>query len=132
MSIAIRSGAARVVASGTVTTFGGQPLVFDLADGDPMRVEMHFVRDQTTEDVAVLSEEFDGGFRFRLVNFDGIDGRGSARPVLLGEDGKDLLFFHFRVMRFGITDDRTVFYTFYRTRKEDVGWQPVVGAGDRG
>jgi len=131
MAVAIRSGAARVLATGTVTTFGGQSLIFDLAGQDPIQVELAFRSDEAVDGPAVSSEDTDEGYRLELVNFDGTEGRGSSRPVLLGEDGDDLLFFHFRVMRFGVTEDRTVFYTFFRAAKADVGWQPVVG-GEEG
>jgi len=132
MGIAIRSGAATVVASGTVTAFGGQPLTFDLGSPSSLCVELEFVSDPKTPEPAVVTEAIAEGFRLVLTNFDGTDGRGSARPVLLGEDGEDLLFFHFRVMRFGLTEDRTVFYSFYRVGKEAVGWQPLVGEEDSG
>ena len=126
MAIGIRSGAARVVASGTVTTFGGQPLVFDLPAPENMRIELRFRTDETVPGVAVDSEALPEGYVFELVNFDDTQGRGSARPVLIGERGDDLVFLHFRVMRFGLTEDRTVFYTFFRTNKGAVGWRPVV------
>jgi hypothetical protein len=45
--------------------------------------------------------------------------------MLLGEIGADLFFLHFRVSRFGRSDDRTVFYTLYRVVKTDVGWTPT-------
>lgn len=122
----IRSGPATVQACGTVTAFGGQPLVFELeiAD-DPFRVELAFASQPAHDDVAVHTEHLEAGFRFLLVNFDGADGRGSAVPVLLGEVGDVLLFLHFRVFRYGRTDDRTVHYTFYTTSKDEVGWQPA-------
>jgi len=132
MGVAIRSGASAVEASGTVTPFGGQPLVFEIGSSDPMRGELVFVADDSIDGASVSTENLPGGFRMVLANFDGTEGRGSARPVLLGEDGPDLMFFHFRVMRFGATEDRTVFYTFYRARKQDVGWDPVVAVGDKG
>ena len=126
MSIAIRSGASVVEASGSVTTFGGQPLIFEVGRKRLQRVELIFETDASDTAVSVKSEELEDGYRLRLTNFDGTEGRGSAQPVLLGEDGEELMFFHFRVMRFGATEDRTVFYTFYRARKEDVGWKPLV------
>lgn len=128
MSIEIRSGPGRVIASGEATTFGGQPLRFDLTlDECPLAVEMAFRSDPSVSDVAVESARVEALLRFDLVNFDGPDGRGSARPVLLGEIGDALVFLHFRVFRWGRTDDRTVHYTFYRVAKPDVGWTPSTG-----
>ena len=132
MSVTIRSGAARVLASGTVTTFAGHSLLFSLGETDPMQVELSFRVDDQIVGPAVNTVEVPGGMRLELANFDGTEGRGSARPVLLGQEGDDLLFFHFRVMRFGATEDRTVFYTFYRADKSEVGWQPVAGVDPRG
>ena len=73
------------------------------------------------EDAAKLS--------LRLVNFGGTAGRGSAQPVLLSETPRDLLFFHFRVFRYGRTDDHTVHYTFYRVAKDQVGWRDTTEEG---
>jgi len=125
MTLRIRSGPARVIASGEVTGFGGHPLRFDLdLDGVPFSVELTFGSDGG--DVHVVAEPVPDGLRFSLRNFDGPDGRGSAVPVLLGELGDELVFLHFRAFRWGRTDDRTVHYTFYAVEKEAVGWQPTA------
>lgn len=131
MLVSVHSGPAEVVAHGMVTCFATQPLSFLLDAGIPVRVEMVFATDPSLPDVHVdlQSEDDPHGnavMRFRLANFDRPDGRGSAMPVLLGEVGSELLFFHFRVFRFGRTEDRTVHYTFYRVAKSAVGWKPAA------
>lgn len=125
MALVIRSGPAAVIASGEVTGFGGQAIRFDLREEElTFAVELGFESDPAAPELAVHTEQLPDGLRLRLVNFDAADGRGSAVPVLLGELGDELLFMHFRVFRWGRTDDRTVHYTFYRAGKDDVGWQP--------
>lgn len=131
MAVVARSGPAQVLAHGEVTTFLGHPLTLDLQlDTGVLAVDLAFVSDEATEGLRVDTHETERGLAFTLVNFDQADGRGSARPVLLGELGDDLLFFHFRVFRFGATHDHTVHYTFYRVTKAEVGWTPLVEAAD--
>jgi hypothetical protein len=125
MTIAIASGAADVVGSGTVTTFGGQSLkLLAVLKEGRILVDLHFSTDPELEDVSIRTEATPDGMALYLVNFEGAEGRGSAVPVLLGELNDDLIFFHFRVFKFGNTVDWTVHYTFYRASKERVGWTP--------
>lgn len=115
MPMQITSGPAHVLAAGDVTTFAGHGLVLRLdLDGVDVAVELEFQSDPSIEDVMVGTEEIPGGYRIRCVNFDGPDGRGSSVPVLVGSIGSDGIFLHFRVFRWGRTDDRTVHYSFYR------------------
>lgn len=125
MELRIQSGPGRVIASGEVTTFAGHPLRFELElDGVPLCCELLFQDAEKPDEVDVTSEPLTNGRRFRLRGFDGASGRGSAVPVLLGELGEVLIFLHFRVFRWGRTEDRTVHYTFYATPKDDVAWEP--------
>ncbi|MCB9683637.1 MAG: hypothetical protein H6735_01190 [Alphaproteobacteria bacterium] len=122
----VESGAARVVASGVVTTFGGNDLSIDLDLGaDRVRVELVFT--STGGEPSVRTEDLPKGYRLCCDNFDDPYGRGSAEPVLLGALGDDLIFLHFRVQLFGRSVDRTVTYTFYRAKKADLGWVPKDG-----
>lgn len=125
MALQIRSGPARVIAAGEITAFGGHPLRFDLDHhGATIAVELVF---EEGDGAAVVSEPLPDGYRFRLRGFEGADGRGSAVPVLLGELGHELIFFHFRVFRWGRTEDRTAHYTFYAVEQSAVGWTPEPG-----
>jgi hypothetical protein len=133
--LSISSGPARVLADGAVTTFGAHPLYFELDLGaDAAAAEaptvlalgIRFLSDAADPNPRVASMGLDDGFRLDLINFDGADGRGSAQPVLIGEVGEDLVFLHFRVFRFGRSEDRTLMYTFYRVSKTEVDWSPVV------
>ncbi len=115
MAAILTSGPAAILASGEATTYGGHGLRLELVvEAATVAVELRFDTDPEVEDVAVRSERIDGGYRFTCVNFDGPDGRGSSVPVLLCGLGEDGIFFHFRVFRWGRTEDRTVHYTFYR------------------
>lgn len=123
MSVSVRSGPARVIASGTSTTFFGQDLVFEVDHGPiPFTVALGWIDDPAHEGVDVRTSWPDGGTRFDLVNFDGSDGRGSASPVLITEVEDDLIFFHFRVFRYGRTQDRTVHWCFYAAPRAEVAW----------
>lgn len=127
MAVSITSGPATVLEHGTVTTFGGLDLhlQIELVEGS-WSVQLVF-RDHGDGSPAVSTETTDEGTIFECVNFTGVEGKGSAAPVLLGELGGDLIFFHFRVFQHGHSDDRTVHYTFYRVHKDAVDWQPSSG-----
>ncbi|MBA2319536.1 MAG: hypothetical protein H0V89_00135 [Deltaproteobacteria bacterium] len=109
------SGPARVLATGTVTTFDGFPLVLGIDHPLELEIELRFLSDPAVPDVA-LRDIGQAGRRisWELVNFDGPDGRGSAAPVLVADTGENRIYLHFRVFRYGRTLDRTVHYTFYQ------------------
>ena len=133
MTLRIRSGAATVIASGTVASFGGNTLRYELSLPERLFVlELVFHSDAGRPDPRVESVPTDDGYVFGLYNFDAQEGRGSARPVLLADLGDDALFLHFRVSHHGRTDDRTVQYTFYRVAKAAIAWTPVVPEADGG
>lgn len=115
MTVAARSGPAQVISAGSITTFEGNGLALEVRQPEgQLRLELSFRTDPAVEDVAVDSTFGDAGVSLVLTNFDKADGRGSARPVLLGVLGPDALYFHFRVHRYGRTPDRTIHYTVYR------------------
>lgn len=127
VDVDVRSGPARVVDGGVVATFHGHglslsPRVDDGPEGVRARVEFTF--ESAGGEPAVVAEPLPGGYRLRCVD---MDGRGSAEPVLLGELGDDLLFFHFQIQRFGRAIDRFVTWTVFRVAKADVGWRPAGG-----
>jgi hypothetical protein len=125
MAYSIRSGPAKVIATGSVTGFFGHPIRFAVGYLDRTHVlELEFSSAPEIADVEVQTEWLPDGMKLLLVNFDRPDGRGSANPVLLAEFEEELLFFHFRVFRLGQSNDRTVHYTFYAVRKQDVDWTP--------
>jgi len=120
----ISSGPARVLDTGSVTAFRGHPLTLQTTLSDVVfGVTFTFASDASVADVAVEPSTSGHDLTLRCVNFDSAEGRGSSEPVLLGECGPDLLFFHFRVFKYGRTHDRTVAYTFYAVDKETIGWQ---------
>ncbi len=124
----ILSGPARVVESGLVTTFMGNPVKLILETG--ATVELAFQTTPDQPDIRVETEWTDEGICFHCFNFDDESGRGSREPALLGEMGEDLLFFHFRVFLWGTTVDRTIHYTFYAVNKEAVSWESQTGADE--
>jgi hypothetical protein len=118
----LTSGPATVIASGEATTFAGCGLHFGFeVDRVPFTLNMTFSTDDAVEDVAVQVTSTEHGLALHCTNFDDASGRGSAVPVLLGPVEDDLIFVHFRVLRFGKTEDRTVHYTFYRTSASVLG-----------
>lgn len=129
MSSIASSGPARIVAAGQVTTFAGHGLLLEVDVGIPLEVELIFATDAARDGLAVeLVPTPPPRIAWRLVNFDGADGRGSADPVLVAEVADDLVFLHFRVFRFGRTADRTVHYTLYLVAKAAIGWVPASPA----
>jgi hypothetical protein len=121
----IRSGPAIVLDTGLVTGFGGHPIHFTVTLNQvPFLVALEFHSDGGEIRVETRTEA--DGLVLTCVNFDSAEGRGSSHPVLLGEAGEDLLWMHFKVFRYGRTDDRTVHYTFFRAAKADVGWTPLA------
>lgn len=126
MPIATRSGPAVILASSTITAFMAHPLVINLDLPFPLQIEFHFRTDADVEDVAVHIETGDDRFKLICVNFDKPDGRGTSVPVLLGALESLLLFMHFRVFRYGNTEDRTVHYTLYGVDKDVVDWTPLT------
>lgn len=130
--IDVWSGPARIVGQGMVTTFGGNPLYFDLHLPErAFAFGLSFRDDPDLPGPRVEHAVYGDGVRLEAVNFDA-DGRGSAAPVLLDDLGEHLLFLHFRVWRHGASIDRTVHYTFFYAAKADVDWQPVVRDADDG
>ena len=122
----IQSGPARVIDTGTVTAFMGFPLRFEVVHSQVrIAVELVFVTDPEREGIDVASEYVGACLRLTCTNFDTPEGRGSSRPVLLGEAGKDAVFLHFKVFRYGQTDDHTVHYTFFAADRDDIGLQPA-------
>lgn len=124
MLVGATSGPARILASGDVCTFFGHPLelVFSVADGRTYTVTFRFRSDVDVDGVAVETAPEPWGLELTLVNFDDASGRGSATPVLLGEQDGVLYFLHFRVFRHGRSDDRTVQYTLFEASAQAVGW----------
>ena len=114
----IQTGPARVISSGSATTFGGAGMALHLSvDGVPFDLVLQFATDESVEDVDVRLEPIDTGLILTCVNFDTAEGRGSAVPVALGSVGDDVVFAHFRVFRHGRTSDRTIHYTFFRAAR---------------
>lgn len=119
--LVVRSGPATVIAQGEATTFDGNGLRLALrVDEVAIALEFDFQSDPSVKGVRVDTVELAQGYRLTCVNFDRADGRGSAIPVLLAEVGEDLIWVHFRVFRWGVTEDRTVHYSFYRVGREQI------------
>jgi hypothetical protein len=126
--ITLRSGPADVIASATVTTFGGASLVAEVPfDGGVYTIELVF---RPGSSPSVRATPLERGWSYELTGFDDTYGRGSAEPVLLASSDSALLWMHFRVLRYGNSPDRSVHLTFYRTDKESVRWQPGGDASE--
>jgi len=123
----LTSGPARILSSGTATTFLAHPLSVSvqLVDQTWYRIDFRCAVDPQVQGPQVSTQAEPWGITLRLVNFE--DGRGSAVPVLLGESGDQLYFLHFRVFRYGRTRDHTVHWTVFVAGKQDVDWDPDAG-----
>lgn len=132
MSIRIHSGHAEVVDHGTVTTCWGRSLLLEMEISEARSV-VELIFDESGDGEAAIETEYtEAGLKLVCRRFGSEGGRGSSEPVLLGAFDDWLLLFHFRVFRYGKTEDRTVQYTFYRVNKADVNWKPLVGDEDSG
>ena len=104
----------------------GHPITLKIRDNSiSTQVRFEFVDDGG--EFAVRSAKEELGWAFQVHNCNSADGRGTAKPVLLGHTDTDLLFLHFRVFLYGKTEDYTVHYTFFAVNKEAVGWQATSG-----
>lgn len=125
MIVQCKSGPASILASGEVTTFFGHDLDLSVPLGDAqLHLQLCFVDDAAHPGLDVRAAASEQGWRLDLVNFREVTGRGSAEPVLLGEHGEHLIFFHFRVSCWGRSADRAVHYTLFKVPKHDVSWTP--------
>ncbi len=120
----ITSGHAEILHHVQVTSFGGAPIRLELEEELGYSLVFTYTSDPDLQDVAVRTSVLGDEMRFELVNFDGADGRGSATPVLLGEQDEHIYLMHFRSFLFGRTIDHTLHLTIYRVRKADVDWTP--------
>lgn len=113
MPTRIWSGDAIVLDGGSVTTFFGGPLWFevDLPSGRVFTLRVLFRTDGGAPRVEASVQE--GQCDLLLIDFDGASGKGSAEPVLLASGAEGRFFVHFRVFRHGTTGDREFSYTFF-------------------
>lgn len=130
MGVIINSGPAKVVDSGSTTTFMGHPLTLRVALDERRYYEIEFRFTDVEEPPGPTAEtEISGsGIVIELRNFHDVAGRGSGQPVLLGEQGELLYFLHFRVWHSGRTADPMVHYTVFSATKEAIGWVEAAGA----
>ena len=119
MDVVCRSGPASIVASGQITTFSGHPLELKLGiDAEfEYRIEWSFQHDEAVSDVDVRVEHSPESIRFLCINFDKADGRGTSKPVPILRHNDHTFFVHFRIFRFGKTEDRTIHYSIFKTNE---------------
>ncbi|TVQ91876.1 MAG: hypothetical protein EA397_08220 [Deltaproteobacteria bacterium] len=124
MHSTLSSGPARVLQSGTVTSFMGHPIaiVVSLFDGEGYAIEFRFEAAGPEEGLGASADVQPWGTIITLRNFREVSGRGSGQPVLLGEEGGRLVFLHFRVWHTGKTVDPMIHYTLFSAEKDSVGW----------
>lgn len=125
MPITLKSGPATIIDSGSATCFMGNPLALFITEPVDLIVEFRFETQPEIDDVAVNISHADNRMMLQCINFDQADGRGSAEPMCIGDCGDLVVFMHFRVFRYGRTEDRTVHYTLFTVNKTEVGWTPL-------
>ena len=115
MEISARSGRVSVIASAQLTTFEGHPLeiTVEVGPSQTFSIKWSFVSDPETLDVDVVLEREGDLVHLICSNFDHSDGRGTSKPLHLGDVGTQRFWLHFKVFLFGKTLDRTVQYTMY-------------------
>jgi len=124
--VRIDSGPARVVETGMVTAFMGYPIRLEtIVEQVRFIVELRMVTDPDREGVSVQSAYEGPVLVLTCVNFDSAEGRGSSQPVLLGPTETEAVFFHFKLFRFGRTDDHTLHYTVFAAKQDAIGFQPA-------
>ena len=114
------SGAADIVKSAVVATFGGADLTveIDLPESQTYTLEWRFSTDSSSSEyVSCVLEPWRA--IFYVVN-QAHTRRGSTAPVLLGYLGEAPYYLHFQVELQGGGPDRIVSYTVFRGR-EDAG-----------
>jgi len=112
----IKTGDKDVLETGSVISFGKEPVEFTLNDplsGD-MVLRLVFVDDQSKTIFEVQTELINQTtLEFRLINFNVITGIGNAEPISLGTLAGRRLFFNYRVYSLNNSDMKTIHYTFY-------------------
>ena len=122
LGVTLASGPAEIVGQGMATTFEGSPLLLALADGTSGKfVYMTFPMDENAPPDDARIARFDDRLDVEMVNFRNLDGRGTATPLWLGDWDDRRYYIHFRVFRFGNTEDVTVHYTFFRVNATEGG-----------
>lgn len=115
------SGKCEILAHGSATTFFGGPLHLSVPADPPMRVEFWFRTDASIPGPQARADWNEIGLLLDCANFDDDSGRGTQRPLYLRDEGEEqVLFLHFHVQRFGRSEDRTVFYTFFRAKRDEL------------
>lgn len=110
-----RSGPTRVVTSGTIVAYEGQPIRVPVeGDDESITLVFAFEDDEDDEGARVESEVIDATtLELNLVNFANPLGSGSPKPVEVGTLDGDPLHLHFRVRRLEGSDPELT-YTVYR------------------
>ena len=122
----IQSGPAVIVDTGVVTAFMGFPIRISIeVEGTLFAVQFTFVSDPNIVGVNVASTFEDGCLFLSCANFDSAEGRGSSRPVFMGQTEDRAIFLHFKAFRYGKTVDHTVQYTFFSANKSAIGFEPA-------
>lgn len=110
--VVIRSGPAEIISSGSIISFGGNPIEITLGpnddrilmkmtfseEGKPLHVEVDFKSSKTLE--------------LTFHKFNNPLGSGSSKPIHVGELLDRKLYFHYRIYHL-IGGDRTITYCFY-------------------
>jgi hypothetical protein len=117
--VQINSGPARVVATGTVMTFAGNPieLVFG-PSSQPLKLVLAFHDEEDNAELRVDTEAVDPKtLRLTLHNFRSPLGSGNTTPMQLGALGGQYLYLNFVVHCLSHGRDKLVHYTLYQSEE---------------
>jgi hypothetical protein len=110
----VESGPAKVIDSGTVISFAGNPITMRYKDLD-ITIIIEFKTDNQN-----ISSYFDrnipnrGTLKLTLYNFDASFGAGTIKPMPIGKYEGKKLYIQFRVYALTDSPDKTLHYTIYK------------------
>jgi hypothetical protein len=113
--ILVTSGPYEVVAAGTITSFGGNPVTIVYGRPSEFRLTFRFIDDPTRKDESRVEAKAIDAFSLELtlMNFGSPFGEGTEKPAQIGRLDAGDLFLHYRIYAHADMD-KTVQFTLYR------------------
>jgi hypothetical protein len=116
MKSSISTGGHEVILSGSLISFGPEPIEIKLSEEkDPLTFIFRFVNDENVNNLGIIYKNIGNKTLEILLNkYDNVTGAGDVAPTRLGHIDKRPLLFSFRVFTIAAeTAGRLFHYTFY-------------------
>lgn len=110
--VVITSGPAKVVASGSVINFKGNPLRISVQELD-FDLVFEFMDEETSDESRIRITPDRGDARLTLINFKSTLGSGLKEPIHLGTSENRDVYLQLRVYAAGSAPDKLLHYTVY-------------------